>query len=97
VDFNDSYDGMDNSLENLLADPTMNLEDRALDHLELLQAIKQIEPKRLKPLKLLLEGFTYQEIAEQLGESLDTVRSRIFRVRQDLRRAIYQDRKAIPA
>ena len=36
-----------------------------------------------------LEGFTYQEIAEMTGVPVGTVKSRLFRGRRILRRALY--------
>lgn len=59
------------------------------------QALQQVSEEFRQPLILReIEGFSYEQIAEILGIPSGTVRSRIFRARQELMERLDRDRRA---
>ncbi len=59
------------------------------------QALQQVTEEFRQPLILReIEGFSYEQIAEILGIPSGTVRSRIFRARQELMERLDRDRRA---
>ena len=74
-------------------------EDRAADREELGQvvlAIRELPPNQGRPLRLQVEGHSYEEIGRLLGISPDLVSSRIFQARDTLRRKFPRWRKGGP-
>ena len=55
---------------------------------ELHELIEQLEETLRTPFKLHYRGFKYQEIADQLGMPLGTIKSRIFFARKELKQRI---------
>jgi RNA polymerase sigma-70 factor (ECF subfamily) len=55
---------------------------------ELQQAIKKVGSQRLIPLLLYVDGFSYKEIALITGESLASVKTKIFRAKKYLQQAL---------
>jgi RNA polymerase sigma-70 factor (ECF subfamily) len=77
--------------------PHQVVERRALDG-ALQQAILTLPPDRRMVLVLAdVQGLTYQEVAEVLGISLGTVRSRLSRARAHLRDQLLGRREVLPA
>ena len=59
------------------------------------QALQQVSEEFRQPLILReIEGFSYEQISEILGIPSGTVRSRIFRARQELMERLDRDRRA---
>ncbi len=55
---------------------------------EILRAIHQLDEKVRKPFWMFYEGYAYEEIAEELNTPLGTIKSRIFKARKDLKKAL---------
>lgn len=77
------------------ANPERNLMDQVMD--EKLQSALAALPEAFRAAVLLcdVEGKTYEEIAQIMGSSIGTVRSRIHRGRTLLRRAMVTGNKAV--
>lgn len=79
-----------------VVDPSRGPEQRALARDEgdrLARALPRLEPQFREALLLRdLEGLSYQEVADVLSVPIGTVRSRIARGRDQLRRALLQER-----
>jgi RNA polymerase sigma-70 factor (ECF subfamily) len=74
--------------EQQLTEPGQNLEEQIVLRLDLLEVLRKIKPARLVPLLLSQRGFSYQEISEQTGLSIGSIKAQIFRVRRQLRKAL---------
>ncbi len=74
------------------ADPSPSVEDALIDAgraAEVREALQRVEPaRRLALLLREVEEMSYEEIAETMGVPVGTVRSRIARGRDDLRRLL---------
>ena len=58
---------------------------------EVLQAIDRLSPQFREALLLSVEGLQYDEIARVMGVALGTMKSCLFRARQVLQDALYDD------
>jgi RNA polymerase sigma-70 factor (ECF subfamily) len=58
--------------------------DSIYSECEILAAIEGLEPEYKEPFKMHLKGYKYQEIADELGLHMGTVKSRIFNARRIL-------------
>jgi RNA polymerase sigma-70 factor (ECF subfamily) len=56
----------------------------ALNHQEILKAVNTLSDDYRKPFQMFVDGFHYDEIAEEMGIPMGTVKSRIFHARQKL-------------
>jgi RNA polymerase sigma-70 factor (ECF subfamily) len=75
-------DENDLSYEDLLGN---SFQEQLILNLELEKALKKIKPQRLALFLLFVEGFTYQELANQTGLPLGSIKSRLYRIRRELR------------
>lgn len=55
---------------------------------EILKTIDQLEDKVRRPFWMFYEGYAYEEIAQELDLPLGTVKSRIFKARKNLKKAL---------
>ena len=55
-----------------------------LNHQEILKAVNTLSDDYRKPFQMFVDGFHYDEIAEEMGIPMGTVKSRIFHARQKL-------------
>ncbi|MEN9948276.1 MAG: hypothetical protein RL106_1099 [Bacteroidota bacterium] len=51
---------------------------------EIMKAINQLSPEYKKPFQMILDGYHYEEIAQEMNIPIGTVKSRIFHARQKL-------------
>lgn len=65
-----------------------NLEARTALRDELQQAMDKVGRDKLTALLLHMDGFSYKEICDITGDSLSSVKSQIFRAKENLRRAL---------
>ena len=80
---------LDQSIEFQAANRAGNsLEAQVVISDELKRAIEQIGRRRLHSLFLHLNGFSYKEIGQITGDSMSTVKSKIFRSKQSLRQVL---------
>jgi RNA polymerase sigma-70 factor (ECF subfamily) len=86
--------GIELSDERGQAGPGQSLEQEE-EILRIRQALQQVSEEFRQPLILReIEGFSYEQISEILGIPSGTVRSRIFRARQELMERLNRDRRA---
>ncbi len=75
-----------------VADPAMDPAERAANEEEGARALKALDElsteRRIVVVLCDLEGRSYEEIAQMLGIPVGTVRSRLFRAREDLRQKL---------
>lgn len=62
--------------------------DEATHIQEVWKSINSINPELRNPFKMYLSGYKYEEIAKELSIPIGTVKSRIFLIRQELRRLL---------
>jgi RNA polymerase sigma-70 factor (ECF subfamily) len=62
--------------------------DEATHIQEVWKSINSINPELRNPFKMHLSGYKYEEIAKELSIPIGTVKSRIFLIRQELRRLL---------
>jgi RNA polymerase sigma-70 factor (ECF subfamily) len=81
--------------------PVLSVQPRAMASLELRDlraAIDQLTPEHRQVILLVgLEGMEYEEVGRILGVPIGTVRSRLSRGRDELRRLMDMDKKLSPA
>lgn len=73
------------SFENLT--PISTRIDNSGDHLvqeEILETVRKLPPFLNEPITMYMNGFSYQEISDQLSIPMGTVKSRIFSARKIL-------------
>jgi RNA polymerase sigma-70 factor, ECF subfamily len=68
---------------------------RQMEHQALLRAVAAL-PTMYREVLILsdMEGFSYQEIADRVGQPIGTIRSRLARARQRIQRSLYSWRSA---
>jgi len=71
-----------------LNEPGGDVESRSVLNDELQRAIDQVGRKKLTALLLHIDGFSYKEICEITGDSLSSIKSQIFRAKENLRKAL---------
>lgn len=69
-------------------EPGENLEARTALRDELEQAMTKVGREKLTALLLHMDGFSYKEICEITGDSLSSIKSQIFRAKDNLRRVL---------
>lgn len=79
---------LDPVIEYMLTGPGSNLETQIIMSDELKNAIEQIGRRKLLNLFLHLDGFSYKEIGQITGDSMSSVKSKIFRCKQSLRQIL---------
>src|SRR5665647_528034 len=76
-------------------------EENAFDmisHDEIIYAIRELSPAYRTVLNLfIIDGFSHEEIAEQLGISIGTSKSNLFKARQQLQKILKNDNKILIA
>jgi len=77
---------------NLSQDSGIDSPEGSISVKEIHGMLEAIAPDLRKPFSMFLAGYKYTEIAEQLGEPLGTVKSRIFQARRRLQKALGQYR-----
>ena len=77
---------------NLSQDSGIDSPEGSISVKEIHGMLEAIAPDFRKPFSMFLAGYKYTEIAEQLGEPLGTVKSRIFQARRRLQKALGQYR-----
>lgn len=98
IDFHRKYNYRQATIENLnMAEPAVHAVSfarLALD--DLLNMVQQLSPMyRLVFNLYILEGFTHQEIADQLGISIGTSKSNLARAKENLRNMILQEERRL--
>ena len=77
---------------NLSQDSGIDSPEGSISVKEIHGMLEAFAPDLRKPFSMFLAGYKYTEIAEQLGEPLGTVKSRIFQARRRLQKALGQYR-----
>lgn len=89
---NNSTTGTEEELDGMAdtpqVEPGENLEVRAALRDELEQAMNKVGREKLTALLLHMDGFSYKEICDITGDSLSSVKSQIFRAKDNLRRVL---------
>jgi DNA-directed RNA polymerase specialized sigma24 family protein len=89
---NNSTGGAEEELDGLAdtpqVEPGENLEARTALRDELEQAMNKVGREKLTALLLHMDGFSYKEICDITGDSLSSVKSQIFRAKDNLRRVL---------
>jgi RNA polymerase sigma-70 factor (ECF subfamily) len=68
-------------MNSVIAEDNVNM---SLNLKEMYQAVNQLSPDYKKPFQMYLEGYHYEEIAQEMAIPIGTVKSRIFHARQKL-------------
>ena len=68
-------------MNSVIAEDNVNM---SLNLKEMYQAVNQLSPDYKKPFQMYLEGYHYEEIAQEMMIPIGTVKSRIFHARQKL-------------
>lgn len=79
---------LDPAIEYMLTGPGSNLEAQIIMSDELKSAIEQIGRRKLINLFLHMDGYSYKEIGQITGDSMSSVKSKIFRCKQSLRQVL---------
>jgi RNA polymerase sigma-70 factor (ECF subfamily) len=89
---NNSTNGAEEEFDGLAdtpqVEPGENLEARTALRDELEQAMNKVGREKLTALLLHMDGFSYKEICDITGDSLSSVKSQIFRAKDNLRRVL---------
>ena len=64
--------------------PTADTVTSSINEQDIMAAIDALKPEFKKPFTMFLDGFHYDEIADELGIPMGTVKSRIFHARKKL-------------
>ena len=72
----------------ITAGHTYNVGEHSLSIAEADALVKTLSADFTTPFRMRLEGYTYKEIADQVGVPVGTIKSRIFAVRAKLRKAL---------
>lgn len=89
----ESYDSLENSLQNIAESTFSNSSDPNDLHSALLEAVDQLTPSRREVIVLkYYQDLSPAEIAEKLGKSVRAVHSLQFRALQDLRKFLTKNR-----
>jgi RNA polymerase sigma-70 factor (ECF subfamily) len=73
---------------NASQDYTVDTVTTEINQSDILGAIQSLKPDFRKPFTMFLEGFHYDEIAEEMEIPMGTVKSRIFHARKKLATAL---------
>lgn len=76
---------------NLSKESSIGLPDSDYTTKEIRNTIKKISPEQRTPFEMYNKGYKYKEIADKLGLSIGTVKSRIFFTRKKLMEALKED------
>lgn len=81
-------DKINPALEYKLSGPGSNLESQYILSNELKEAIEQVGSGKMVNFFLHMDGYSYKEIGQLTGDSMSTVKSKIFRCKQSLRQVL---------
>ncbi|MEO1052712.1 MAG: RNA polymerase sigma factor [Bacteroidota bacterium] len=73
---------------NVADNHTFNLPDCKYQYKDVINCIDKIKTDLLVPFRMHLEGFKYQEIADELNIPIGTVKNRIFHARKEIQRQL---------
>lgn len=81
-------EGLQRLCAHLSSTPQQDIEQVAIEHLTFGELLSQMSPSMREIAVLVLEGYTFREIAEQLGIPQGTVKARFYRGAEDLRQKV---------
>lgn len=69
---------------------TFNIPDSTFEYKDIQEAISEVKEEFMIPFKMYFDGYKYQEIADKLEIPIGTVKARIFKARQEIKKRLPQ-------